>query len=124
MANLTYGPATELDFFKLFGVGYADEWKGMALKAGSYVVGIGGYTITEEGKVYGFIDIGSPIARTPILYRRALRFLDQMKQDGFQEVLTICDDSKPNAERFLLRLGFKPTEDFLSGFRVWSKWLH
>lgn len=123
MVKQTYGPATELDFFKMFGMGYSDYWKGMSLKVGSYVVAIGGYTVTEDGKVYCFIDIGSPIARTPILYRRAIRFLDQMKQDGIEETFTICDQSKPNAERFLLRLGFTPTDDFQSGFRVWSKWL-
>ena len=123
MVKTTYGPASELDFFKTYGVIYPDEWKGMSLKIGQYVAAFGGYTTNDAGETYVFIDIGSPIARTPILYRRALHFLKEMKEEGIEQVFTVCDETKPNAERFLLRLGFNPTQHFLLDLRVWSKWL-
>ena len=124
MVKTTYEPATDLDFFKMYGCYLADEWKCMAVKTGSYILGMGGYTKARDGVVYCFIDIGSPMARTPILYRRARRFIDEMKRDGIKKAYTICDDSKPNAERFLLRLGFKPTNKIHDNLRLWAIWLH
>ena len=124
MVKTTYCQAQEKDFFKFYGCAYNRKWEAMCLKLGDYVAGIGGYTLDEFNNCYVFIDIGSPLARSPILYRRAKRFLDDLSGRDIKKCLALCDTSKPNAERFLLRLGFRPTQQYQSDYRVWLKWLH
>lgn len=75
------------------------------------VIALGGIGYNGEGRFQVFFDLSEDEARKryPIaLVKTAKRILVEAKEAGIPRVIARCDRRIPEAERFLLWLGFTP----------------
>ena len=100
--------------------GYINRpWQGKAVKKGRIVLGMGGVSVFDDGTIMAFMDLTEQ-AKTPIVFRHVLQYLNALAKKGAEPVLAAADASVPRAEDFLTRLGFEPTESFdPDGKRIW-----
>lgn len=73
-----------------------------------------GSIFEEDGRWIGFLELAhdvGPLGFQPVLAMR--HYLKNQTED----IVVICDDTLPKAEKLLAVLGFKPTEHFEADFR-------
>lgn len=96
------------------------EWFGLSAKNKRLVVAFGGLVLGENGEWRAFLDLSS-MARRPIMFRYAVRVMQEAKRRGISQVIATCDDNIPRSKEFLERLSFVETEYTEEGRKVY-KW--
>lgn len=97
-------------------------WEGLVAKKGETIMGIGGVYVEPSGRIMGFMDL-HPGLRTPILFRNVLRYINELKDRGIDEISVKCETRFNRAEAFLKRLGFEATGTYEDEMEVWT-WRH
>lgn len=112
--------ADDIDFVRFFKLPVLETWwTGYCIKKGKLVKAIGGVVFGDDGRYFAFMDLRGA-GRQPLVFRRVWRFLrEELTPEGIEELYVMCDESYPQASRFLERLGFKPTDEFIGEERVW-----
>ena len=83
-------------------------------------VGIGGIAFPPEGGPWVFSSFKEEARAYPIeMHRAGLRLMKELRDQGVHSVRATVDEGIPAAERWLRRLGFKPT-DRIDGTVVWT----
>lgn len=113
--------ATPLDMIKGYGVEINGPYVAKAIHKGDLVAGIGGLVEVEPGTWFAFLGIPAH-ERKPSMLRHILACFESAKAQGARTVRAFCDTSIPGAEKLMLRLGFKPTEEIIDDRTVWV-WL-
>lgn len=77
-----------------------------------------GSIFEEDGRWIGFLSLApgaQPLGMRPVLVMR--QYLKAQTED----IVVMCDETKPKAERLLTILGFKPTDELQADFRQPSR---
>lgn len=112
-------PATDDDIARFYGgIEFTGKWFAKAMRRGSLVSGFGGMIETEDGVWFAFLEVPAH-ERKPILYRHIRDAFDRVKGQGAKVIKATCDTTIPNAEKLMVRLGFRPTDEELNGKVVW-----
>lgn len=112
--------ATEDDVARFYGpIEFTGKWVARALRKGPLVAGFGGLIETEEGVWFAFLEVPMH-ERKPSVYRHILEALTAARRQGAKVFKATCDTSIPGAEKLMIRLGFKQTEDEINGKAVWE----
>jgi N-acetylglutamate synthase-like GNAT family acetyltransferase len=83
----------------------------LTVHVGDHVVGFGGLEWVDD-KVFAFLDVLDEAYRKPfVIHRMGLAVIKAAKAAELTHVFTFCDETQPNAEKWLARLGFKPLPD-------------
>lgn len=93
-------------------------WIGLVCEEGGARVGIGGIYEGVDGRWWASIKAG---ARRPVALWRAARDVLEAAGNAGVAVHALADDRIEGAERFLMRIGFRPTDEMIEGYRV-LKW--
>jgi hypothetical protein len=119
--NLPVEPATEDDIHRFYGgIEFKTGWHGRVMRKGRLVAAFGGALESEEpGVWYGFLEVPRHLRR-PALLRHALSVLNEAKASGAKVIRAVCDENIPRAREFMLRLGFKPTDETIDDKAVWE----
>lgn len=92
---------------------------GLTLEIDGDIAVVGG-VFWKAGRCWAFCSIYDDRARhSLILHRRAKRLLGILRETGETEICTLCDEWVPRAERWLKKLGFEPTGEYLGAREVW-----
>lgn len=92
--------------------------KGYAARRGVRTVALGGLTVGEDGRVWGFIDF-RPGYRLKAIYRYMRKILDWAVENDLPEIWVSRDTSIDTSERLLKRAGFELAEWQIDGFEIW-----
>lgn len=111
--------ATDADLARFAGVKMNHRWMGMSGKRNRLVVGVGGIVEREDGAWRAFLDVPQ-YAKTPMLFRHALRFMQDVKSMDVDLIVATCDPDVPRSAEFLERLGFVATERTENNMAVWE----
>jgi hypothetical protein len=111
-------PLTEREMTRIYKVPISGTFRGLAGRRGMITVAAGGILVGDDGRVWGFIDL-HPCARTPLLFRYVMRFLEECKEDGVKEIYVTRDASFETSEEFLTRIGFSKTTETFEDKEVW-----
>lgn len=90
--------------------------------AGDRVIGIGGIGYRPDGSVIAFVQMDDEARKYPAaIHRAGVMAMAMIRDTGVPLVVAEAQPGNPAAERWLLRLGFKPTE--ISGHKafVWTR---
>ena len=108
--------AENKDFVRLYGIEPPPKWRGYVGVNGNVIIGMGGIIESEAGN-WGFFD-AIPGAKVPVvIHRLAKRLLSEFNDT----VNVVCDTKIANAEKWLLRLGFKQTDEEYGYMKVWVR---
>jgi RimJ/RimL family protein N-acetyltransferase len=76
------------------------------------VIGVGGLAFLPGGTVAAWADLSDEARRAKIsLHKAALEILRMAQASGIKRIVASGDVSSPAAMRWLIRLGFEPTQD-------------
>ena len=98
--------------------GFEIDAIGFAGKRGALTFVVGGITLGNDGRVWGFLDC-LPSKETPLIYRYLVRFLKERRADGVTEVYVVRDSSLHTSQALLLRAGFTKTDEKYQDEEVW-----
>lgn len=91
---------------------------GLAGKSGYLTFVVGGITLGNDGRMWGFLDC-LPTRRTPLIYRYMKRFLEERRADGVKEIYVVRDSSLSTSQALLTRAGFIKTDEKYQDEEVW-----
>jgi len=110
--------ATADDWSGMTGLPIPAHWIGLVYEEDGEALGLGGLCEGEGGRWWAMVQAK---ARRPVaLWRAAHEVLATARVVGV-EVFAIADTRIHGAEAFLLRIGFKPTDEIIEGHRI-LKW--
>lgn len=117
MAGVVFRPATSRDFVEFASSLPPHRVRAFVGEIDGVTLGIGGLAYLPNGSVLAFCDLKEEARRYPVALHRAgretLRFAAEL---GIRKILATADNLQPAAERWLLRIGFVPTE--IDGVRI------
>jgi hypothetical protein len=93
--------------------GVVAEIDGREIGAAAIVIGIG-------GRPFLSLEISEELRRFPVFMHRTARRLVEIGVSQLGDLYAIEDTDEAGAGRWLERLGFVPTEEFIEGERVYS----
>lgn len=94
---------------------------GLTLEVDGDIAVLGG-VFWKAGRCWAFCSIYDDKARHAlILHRRAKLFLRAMSEAGEPAIYTLCDEWVDKARRWMEKLGFEPTGEYIGGREVWVR---
>lgn len=113
-------PATDEDLARFYGgITFTSPWTGRAIRRGRLIAGFGGAVEVESGVWVAFLDVPAHM-RKPSLYRHVRAGMTEIVERGGHTIRAAVDDSIPQALNFMVRLGFKPTDEQIDGRAVFE----
>ncbi|HXI76103.1 MAG TPA: hypothetical protein VNH21_03150 [Steroidobacteraceae bacterium] len=89
------------------------------------IIGLGGFAFQPDGTVIAFAEISDEARKYPVaIHRAGLMAMDLIARSRRQFVVAEAQPGNPAAERWLLRLGFTPTEIMGRKAYVWERAEH
>lgn len=86
------------------------------------VIGIGGLVFYPNGAVVGSVLMTDEAKKYPVaIHRAGVRTMQEARMIGLKEVTAEAQPGNPAAERWLLRLGFKPENRDGHALFVWRR---
>lgn len=86
------------------------------------VLGVGGVGYRPDGTVIAFVAVNDEARKYPVaIHRAGLMAMDMIRATGLPVVVAEAEGDNPAAERWLIRLGFRPRE--IGGHKafVWER---
>lgn len=84
------------------------EWAGWVAERNGEVVALGIVGWDQWGRVWGFYDSRERLSAFT-MHRMARKIMGHVREIGIHELHAYCSDVVPNAEKWLRRLGFRPS---------------
>ena len=95
------------------------RWEGWAAEHDGVIGGLGLACWDGAGNLSGWFDARERLSAF-LIHKTALATLRSLAGRGERLMRVYCDETKPRAAEWLLRLGFLPTEQVIEGHgRVW-----
>jgi hypothetical protein len=118
MPKVTLRPAIASDLTHVIGEPLPCRIRAITALVDDRVIGLGGIAFLPGGPPFGFVQLAPAPAgsdaeakRYPVAFHRAgLTAMRMIRDAGLTEVLATADPTDATAMRWLLRLGFEPSE--------------
>lgn len=110
--------ATNDDWRSLVGTDPPGYWHGLVYVEGGAVLGIGGVFEAEDGRWWAVV---KAIEKRPVALMRATREVLAAADRAGVPLLAKPSPQIDGADRFLARIGFRPTPELLGGEPVWTR---
>ena len=113
-------PAIASDFEKFLDIPLPYRVRAWTGLIGDEVVACGGIAYFPDDTHGGFFLCDEKAREYPVaLHKAAVAVLKEAKRAGIKRLVTVADPEVPAAERWLIRLGFKPTDGTHNSEKVW-----
>lgn len=113
-------PATADDYAALFGTPEPGEWFGLVSERPWLIEGMGLAYKDTSGRWWIGLQRAAGITRTALAHRGARALLAMADARGVT-LNAMCDPRFEGTDRWLDRLGFRPTDETIGGIAVWTR---
>lgn len=117
-----FRPTVAADLPQVIGQALPHRIKALTAHVDDRVLGIGGIGYRPDGTVVAFVQMNEEARRYPLaIHRAGLAAMEMIRRSGEPVVVAEAQRGNPAAERWLLRLGFKPFEIGSETVFVWRR---
>lgn len=108
--RISFESCTTDDFLSLAGRAPSTRARAITARLEGRPVGIGGFVYQEDGTIWASMLATPEVRRYPTaVYRGAKMAMRLAARLRLRRIFALADPTEPAAERFLERLGFRPT---------------
>lgn len=123
--RVTFRPTTTSDIPFLTDRPLPSRIQAITAEIEGRIIGLGGFAFQCDGTVIAFAEISPEARKYPMaIHRAGLMAMDLITKTRRSMVVAEAQPGNPAAERWLLRLGFEPTEIMGRKAYVWERAKH